>query len=105
MNEKIISSLYEIEEKAELVVMDYKEQEVQIKKEYETKKNELVNNIEIQTQNEIDKRKEQIDKKNLLEIKKIENEYKNYLNEILDKYQNKKDEMIQIVFERIINYD
>ena len=69
------------------------------------KKNELVNNIEIQTQNEIDKRKEQIDKKNLLEIKKIENEYKNYLNEILDKYQNKKDEMIQIVFERIINYD
>ena len=97
MNEKIISSLYEIEEKAEQVVMDYKEQEVQIKKEYETKKNELVNNIEIQTQNEIDKRKEQIDKKNLLEIKKIENEYKNYLNE--------KDEMIQIVFERIINYD
>ena len=58
MNEKIISSLYEIEEKAEQVVMDYKEQEVQIKKEYETKKNELVNNIEIQTQNEIDKRKE-----------------------------------------------
>lgn len=105
MNEKIISSLYEIEEKAEQVVMDYKEQEVQIRKEYETKKNELVNNIEIQTQNEIDKRKEQIDKKNLLEIKKIENEYKNYLNEILDKYQNKKDEMIQIVFERIINYD
>ena len=46
MNEKIISSLYEIEEKAEQVVMDYKEQEVQIKKEYETKKNELVNNIE-----------------------------------------------------------
>ena len=39
MNEKIISSLYEIEEKAEQVVMDYKEQEVQIKKEYDIKIN------------------------------------------------------------------